>query len=104
MDPEKKARLGTRYTCFGCGVRFYDLNKPEPICPKCGVDQRDTPPEEPKPKAKAKRKRKKKAKKSSINPALIEEDAPTKNDEDTDLAALDIESGDDNIQLEIEEG
>jgi uncharacterized protein (TIGR02300 family) len=32
--------LGTKYTCFKCGSRFYDLKKPEPICPKCGADQR----------------------------------------------------------------
>ncbi len=32
--------LGTKYTCFKCGAKFYDLNKPEPACPKCGADQR----------------------------------------------------------------
>ena len=35
--------LGTKYTCFQCGAKFYDLNRPEPICPKCGADQRDRP-------------------------------------------------------------
>lgn len=35
--------LGTKYTCFKCGVKFYDLKKPEPICPKCGADQRESP-------------------------------------------------------------
>ncbi len=32
--------LGTKHTCFKCGTRFYDLKKPEPLCPKCGADQR----------------------------------------------------------------
>ena len=32
--------LGTKYECAECGVKFYDLGKPEPICPKCGTDQR----------------------------------------------------------------
>ena len=36
-----KATLGKRYTCFRCECKFYDLNKPEPICPKCGADQRE---------------------------------------------------------------
>lgn len=34
-----KPEWGTRYVCYKCGVRFYDLNKPEPICPKCTANQ-----------------------------------------------------------------
>ena len=33
--------LGKKYTCYSCHTKFYDLGKPEPICPKCGSDQRD---------------------------------------------------------------
>ena len=33
--------LGTKYECFSCGSKFYDLGKPEPICPKCGANQKD---------------------------------------------------------------
>ncbi len=35
--------LGTKYNCFKCGTKFYDLKKPVPTCPKCGADQRDMP-------------------------------------------------------------
>lgn len=35
--------LGNKHVCFKCGTRFYDLKKPEPICPKCGADQRQSP-------------------------------------------------------------
>ena len=35
--------LGTKHTCFKCGTKFYDMKKPEPICPKCGADQRQSP-------------------------------------------------------------
>jgi hypothetical protein len=35
--------LGTKHVCFKCGARFYDLKKPEPLCPKCGTDQRQNP-------------------------------------------------------------
>jgi uncharacterized protein (TIGR02300 family) len=35
--------LGTKYTCFKCGTKFYDLKKPAPTCPKCGADQREAP-------------------------------------------------------------
>ena len=35
--------LGTKHTCFKCGTKFYDLHKPEPLCPKCGANQRESP-------------------------------------------------------------
>jgi len=42
---DRKAKLGTKYGCFSCHAKFYDLNKPEPLCPKCGADQRKKPKE-----------------------------------------------------------
>lgn len=39
--------LGTKHVCFKCGTRFYDLKKPEPLCPKCGADQRQSPAVKP---------------------------------------------------------
>jgi len=43
MDTARKAKLGERWVCFSCGARFYDLNKPEPLCPKCGSNQHESP-------------------------------------------------------------
>ena len=40
---QDKAQLGNRYTCFQCGCKFYDLNRPEPTCPECSADQREAP-------------------------------------------------------------
>jgi hypothetical protein len=40
---EKKPGLGAKWACFHCGAKFYDLNRPEPICPKCHSDQREQP-------------------------------------------------------------
>ena len=34
--------LGTKHVCFKCSTKFYDLKR-EPICPKCGTDQRQSP-------------------------------------------------------------
>jgi hypothetical protein len=31
--------LGTRYKCFGCSTKFYDLGRPESRCPFCGLSQ-----------------------------------------------------------------
>jgi len=36
-------KYGERHTCFECGTKFYTMNKPHPICPKCGADQRKAP-------------------------------------------------------------
>jgi uncharacterized protein (TIGR02300 family) len=35
--------LGTKYACYSCGTKFYDLHRPGPVCPKCGADQRESP-------------------------------------------------------------
>ncbi len=40
---DRRARLGAKYLCFSCKTRFYDMNRPEPLCPKCGADQRQRP-------------------------------------------------------------
>ena len=42
--------LGTKHTCFKCDTKFYDLKKPQAVCPKCGSDQREAPPEAKLPK------------------------------------------------------
>ncbi|MGK7345272.1 MAG: FYDLN acid domain-containing protein [Candidatus Nitrospinota bacterium M3_3B_026] len=36
-------KYGDKYTCFECGAKFYTMRKPEPICPRCGADQRKAP-------------------------------------------------------------
>ena len=35
--------LGKKFTCHSCNTKFYDLNKPDKICPKCGADQNAKP-------------------------------------------------------------
>ncbi len=46
--------LGQKFTCFKCECKFYDLGSPEPLCPRCGADQREDLSAAPAP---AKRKR-----------------------------------------------
>ncbi|MFW2331610.1 MAG: FYDLN acid domain-containing protein [Nitrospinota bacterium] len=48
---------GLKYCCFNCELKFYDLNKPEPICPKCGLDQRKAVKKAASPKVAPKRKK-----------------------------------------------
>ncbi|MBI4667308.1 MAG: FYDLN acid domain-containing protein [Nitrospinae bacterium] len=36
-------KYGDKFTCYSCGTKFYTMKKPEPLCPKCGADQRKAP-------------------------------------------------------------
>ena len=29
-----KSKLGNRFTCYECGTKFYDLNRPAALCPQ----------------------------------------------------------------------
>lgn len=40
---EAKPGLGFKWHCFQCNAKFYDLEKPDPVCPRCGADQRNRP-------------------------------------------------------------
>ncbi len=33
--------LGTKYVCYSCQSKFYDLGRSTAVCPKCGADQKD---------------------------------------------------------------
>ena len=37
------SRLGNKHSCFGCGAKFYDLNRGDVVCPRCGADQAEAP-------------------------------------------------------------
>ena len=46
--------LGKKFDCFNCHTKFYNLGKPEAICPKCGANQKnaksdDSPAPAPRP-------------------------------------------------------
>ena len=48
------ADLGKKFSCYSCGTKFYNLGKPEAVCPKCGANQKnaksdDLPPPTPRP-------------------------------------------------------
>lgn len=34
--------LGKKFECYNCRTKFYNLGKPEAICPKCGANQKDS--------------------------------------------------------------
>lgn len=97
---DRRERLGTKHLCFSCKTRFYDLNKPAPVCPKCGADQRTKPREDasggsaPTPPAP------KRAQPRPVPPSLLEDDdeavvVPFEEEMDIDIG--DIEAGGDEL-------
>jgi uncharacterized protein (TIGR02300 family) len=83
MEAPRKAKLGQRWTCFKCNLRFYDLNKPDPICPKCSANQHESP-EFQKPAKKRPAKKAAAAKREVAAAAPVEELEVRRNDEEID--------------------
>lgn len=70
--PELK--LGTKFECYSCGTKFYDLGKSEPLCPKCGANQKDaTHSDTPAAGQSARRRRKADVVKAPVD---LDEDVP----------------------------
>ena len=77
--PELK--LGTKFECYSCGTKFYDLGKNEPVCPKCGANQKDVSTSDTPSSGQSSRRRRK----AEIAPKAIDVD------EDEPIADLDEE-------------
>lgn len=79
-----KSILGIRFTCFKCGTKFYDLNRPETICPECGADQAEAPVKDLKDIIRSnKRRRKRKQQEEEEAPP------PVASDDDDDVDDVD---------------
>lgn len=92
-------KLGTKYDCFSCGTKFYDLGKPEPVCPKCGANQKDAGHGETAQVSPSRRKRKAEVAKV----VEIEEDEPIADVIDDEMVSPDLEDGDLGVEEEEEE-
>ena len=80
-------RLGDKYECFNCGVKFYDLGKGAPVCPKCGADQQEAEGKEnPLMAQSVKRKRK-----AELLPETDEVEAAPLDEEELDEEELELD-------------
>lgn len=99
MDAARKTKLGQKWTCYSCQAKFYDLQKPDPRCPKCGADQRQSPAFEKPKRTRAKKAAPapapaKKAPKPPPPPVEEGEDLDTPIDpEDLEFEDIEIEEG-----------
>ena len=82
--------LGSKHVCFKCGTRFYDLKKAEPLCPKCGADQRQSPA-----KAAPEKRSRAAARPAAVPEPEVAEAADTEVDEEVDADGDEDEDDDD---------
>jgi len=87
--PELK--LGTKYECYNCGTKFYDLGKSDPLCPKCGADQRDSGQSESASTGQATRRRRKA---EVSKPIEIEDEEPIEDIAEDEMVEPELEEAD----------
>lgn len=83
--------LGNKFNCFKCGAKFYDLKKPEPVCPKCGADQRESPVLRAPDKAERKRPARVVAEEPVLEEEALEEEPAAEEEEEVEEPAEDEE-------------
>ena len=96
--PELK--LGTKFDCYNCGTKFYDLGKPEPVCPKCGANQKDAVSSESQAASQSSRRRRKA---ETAKPIDLEEEAPVEAVEIADDEMVEPDLADADLDAEEEE-
>ena len=96
MDAARKTKLGQKWVCYSCQAKFYDMQKPEPRCPKCGADQRQSPAFEKPKRTRAKKAAAPPAPKKAVKPPPPVEEGE---DLDTPIDPEDLEIED----IEIED-
>lgn len=93
-------KLGTKYDCFSCGTKFYDLGKSEPVCPKCGANQKDAGQSDSAAVSQSSRRKRKADIPKAVD--LDDEDAPVDDLGDEEMVGP-IGIGDDDADLDDDE-
>jgi len=96
--PELK--LGTKYECYNCGTKFYDLGKSAALCPKCGADQKDSARAESPAAGQASRRRRKA---EVSKPIEIDEEEPIADIVEDELVEPELEGEEIGAEEEEEE-
>jgi hypothetical protein len=94
--------LGKKFDCFNCHTKFYNLGKPEAICPKCGANQKNAKSDEPPPPPRPARRNVLLETIPDENPPEFGEEQPAEPAE-ADLDDDDLEEGEDAAEADEEE-
>jgi len=96
-------KLGTKFECFRCSTKFYDLGKSEPLCPKCGADQREAAKSDSGTATQAARKKRKAEVVRPVEPEEEVAEAEPIEDAEVVVAELDAEVVDDDEEEEADD-
>jgi hypothetical protein len=106
----KPRNLGNRRVCSACGTKYYDLNRTEPTCPKCGNPADTEEPQDPRALAMARLKAdtgrfRRPDEEEELPFGLAEEDAPMEEDDIDEFGEFteDTSDGDDDDDDDDEE-
>ena len=97
-----KSKLGSRYICFQCGTKFYDLNKPTPSCPECQADQGDAPAQDMRRMLSSRGKRKVKDIEEPVEKPKSDEDDDLGLDDDDNLGLDEVDDDDDDDDDDVD--
>jgi uncharacterized protein (TIGR02300 family) len=87
--PELK--LGSKFECYNCSTKFYDLGKSSALCPKCGADQKDGAQSDSSGAGQASRRRRKAEVPKAIE---IEDEEPIEAIADDEMVEPELEESD----------
>ena len=95
--------LGKKYDCFNCHTKFYNLGKPDAICPKCGANQKHAKSDEAPPPAPRPRRSALLETIPDENPPEFGEEGGTAEPEESDLDDDELEEGEEAEEKEEED-
>ncbi|MCB1032806.1 MAG: FYDLN acid domain-containing protein [Acidobacteria bacterium] len=93
-------KLGTKLECHSCGAKFYDLERPDPICPKCGASQAEFKSSASSSDSKESRAAKKLEDEPAVDSVDVDEDDVAPEDDDLDIEDFDDDSDDEDDDLD----
>jgi len=93
-----KRNLGGRHVCSVCGTRFYDLNREEIKCPKCGVAVSDDTKTDPRTAAMQRLKAEGQARRAGATGLDVDDDVDLIEDDEI------IDLSDEDDEMESPEG
>lgn len=83
------SHLGNKHECYECGAKFYDLGKPEALCPKCGANQKNASPKSSHAESAAKKKRREREDAPVKRARVVSGDTDVDADAETDAVVED---------------
>lgn len=93
-----KTLLGSRYTCYECGTKFYDMKRPAPTCPECQADQTNAPVQDMKSLlSKGGGRKRKVVEEEEAEPAPVKTDPDSEEDEEEEEGDINLLGADDDL-------